>query len=120
MEPNSNIENQANTPVAPTPEQSQVPQPPSQVLSQEKPASSGALSLLFANKGIIIAAILVIVVAIIGISALLNINSTDQYQGFIQKMEQQTEDLKQTETPISETLPESDLLEEAIPASTTL
>ena len=40
-----------------------------------------------------IAVIIVIVAIIIGISALMGLGSTGQYQGYIKKIEQQTEDL---------------------------
>lgn len=51
-------------------------------------------SIFFGNKGMLIAAAAVIVLVIIGFSALIGFNSTSQYKGMIQKVEQETQALK--------------------------
>ncbi len=57
-------------------------------------AHFSAMSIINGNKGLIIAAVLVIVVAIIGISAFIGYSSTDQYEGLIKRVEDQTVSLK--------------------------
>ncbi len=57
-------------------------------LSEPQPASP------FRSKGIIIAVIIVIIAAVVGVSALIGLGSTSQYQGYIKKIEDQTNDLK--------------------------
>jgi len=47
------------------------------------------------SKGIITAIIIGIIAIVIGISALLKYGSTSEYQGYLKKIEQQTEELKQ-------------------------
>ena len=57
-------------------------------------AHFSAMSIINGNKGLIIAAVLVIVVAIIGISAFIGYSSTEQYEGLIKRVEDQTANLK--------------------------
>lgn len=47
------------------------------------------------SKGIMIAIIIGIIAIVIGISALLKYGSTNEYQGYLKKIDQQTEELKQ-------------------------
>jgi len=56
--------------------------------------ASAVLKTIRNNKGIIIAAITVLVAAIVGITAMMGSSSSEQYQGMIQKIEQQTQDLQ--------------------------
>jgi uncharacterized protein YxeA len=47
------------------------------------------------SRGVVIAIIIGIIALVIGVSALLKSGSTDQYQGYLKKIDQQTEELKQ-------------------------
>lgn len=47
------------------------------------------------SKGVIIAIIIGIIAIVIGVSALLKHGSTSEYQGYLKKIDQQTEELKQ-------------------------
>lgn len=51
----------------------------------------------FKSKGVIIAVIIVIVAAVIGVSALIGLGSANQYQGYIKQIEDQTADLQKDE-----------------------
>jgi len=48
------------------------------------------IAMIKGNKGLFIAIIVVIIIAIVGVSALIGLNSSSQYQGLIQKLEQET------------------------------
>lgn len=61
-----------------------------QAPKQEEKPKNKTLSFLLNNKGLLLAIIVVIIVAIIGISSLFDFGSTSQYQGLIQKVEQET------------------------------
>lgn len=49
--------------------------------------------LLAGSKGVIIAVIIGIIAVVIGVSALIGFKSSNQYQGYLKKIEQQTENL---------------------------
>lgn len=51
-------------------------------------------SFLSANKGLIMAAAAVILVVVIGLSAIFGFSSSNQYQGMIKKVKEETEVLK--------------------------
>jgi cytoskeletal protein RodZ len=65
--------------------------------------------LLSGSKGIVIAVIVGIIALLVGISALFGYKSTDQYQGFIKKVENQTESLKENSQGSSQAQPEMPL-----------
>lgn len=48
----------------------------------------------FRSKGVIIAIIIVVVAIVIGVSALIGVGSTSQYQGYIRQIEDTTSDLQ--------------------------
>jgi cell division protein FtsL len=80
-----------------TPQASAPTQPPASTQPPEKPTTSPPSkfsSLISGNKGLIIAIIVVVLAAIIGFIALTNFGTTKEYQGLIEKVEQQTEDLE--------------------------
>lgn len=56
--------------------------------------SYAMVSILSGNKGVAIAVAVVVIIAIIGISALISFNSTSQYEGMLKKVELQTEQLR--------------------------
>lgn len=53
-----------------------------------------AMSIINGNKGLIIAVVLVLVAAVIGVSAFIGFSATDQYEGLIKRVEDQTANLK--------------------------
>jgi cytoskeletal protein RodZ len=61
---------------------------------QDKTKSSPTTQILAGSKGLIIAVIIAIIAIVIGFSALFGYKSADQYQGYLKKVEDQTEDLK--------------------------
>ena len=56
-------------------------------------------SIFNGNKGLILAIAIALIVTIIGFSAFMALNSGDQYQGLIKKVENQTEKLKKSASP---------------------
>ncbi len=47
------------------------------------------------SRGVIIAIVIGIIALVIGVSALMKYGSTSEYQGYLKKIDQQTEELKQ-------------------------
>lgn len=60
---------------------------PTQLPTQKSPFLSN-------NKGLVIAVIIGIAIAIIGASAFIGFNSADQYQGMIERMDRHTKNLQ--------------------------
>lgn len=57
------------------------------------PGAGQSPQLLAGSKGVIIAIIIGIIAIVIGVSALIGFKSSNQYQGYLKKVEQQTQDL---------------------------
>ncbi len=58
-------------------------------------------SIFSGSKGVVIAIIIGLVALAIGISAVIGFKSANQYQGFIKKIEDQTQELKSQNTEIA-------------------
>lgn len=74
------IQNQQTVP-APTPE-------------PESEKKLNIYSIINGNKGIMIAVAVVMVVGFIAVTAFFSLDSTDQYQGLIQKVQEETQNLQ--------------------------
>lgn len=57
--------------------------------------SSQSPQLLSGSKGVVIAVIIGLIAIVIGVSALIGFKSSNQYQGYLKKVEQQTQELTQ-------------------------
>ncbi len=76
---------------------SKIPAAPSPFSSQITihPDTNGeSANFISGNKGLIIAMAIVLVVAIIGVGALMNMNSSKQYQGMIEKVRHESQQLQ--------------------------
>lgn len=60
--------------------------------------SAGKTSILAGSKGLFVAIIIVLIAVVIGVSVLIGFKSSDQYRGFIKKVEKQTEQLKEDQS----------------------
>mgnify|MGYP001615355241 FL=1 len=69
-------------------------QPQSNITIHPDSVSENKPSFLSANKGLLIAIAVVIVVIGIGVSAIFGFSSSNQYQGMIKKVKEETEVLK--------------------------
>lgn len=67
--------------------------PLNQDLTSDGSEFNKKIAFVKSNKGIIIAIAIGAVVIILGVTSLFSIKSTNQYQGLIQKVEQQTLDM---------------------------
>lgn len=78
--------------------------PPTTPPAPEKTEEPAPHKSLLGGKGLIIAAIIVIIALIIGASALIGLGSTDQYQGYIYDLEARIEE-GQSDEKVIETQP---------------
>lgn len=69
--------------------------PPSQITIHPDSNNQG-ISFISANKGLLIAVAVVLVVVIVGASAMIGMNSSKQYQGLIERVKQETQTLTTT------------------------
>ena len=70
--------------------------PPASILEEEvagKPSLVDRVRDLLASKGLIIGAVIVVIAIVAGVSVLFGFDAEDQYQGMIQKIEQDTAEL---------------------------
>ena len=80
------MDDSSKIPAAPSPFPSQITIHPD--------TNSESANFISGNKGLIIAMAIVLVVAIIGVGALMNMNSSKQYQGMIEKVRQESQQLQ--------------------------
>ena len=91
-------------------EEQQQPAPPSTSLTPEPMVDSPS-----SNKGLIIGIIVAVAVIIIGASAFVGFKSSSNYQGFLNKVEQQTAELKGND---NDSIISEPIIEEPAAAST--
>ena len=71
--------------------------PPTSIMNEpevQKVSMMEKIKGLFANKGLVIGVIAVVVAVVIGVSVLFGHNAADQYQGLIKQIEQDTATLQ--------------------------
>lgn len=73
------------------PQQPQPPAPPEGQPSQPKATLLGSV-----NKGVLVAVIISFIALVIGIIAIFSLGSSQEYQGFLQKVETETQQLKES------------------------
>ncbi len=86
----------------------------SPIPKQENPGNKKS-QLLAGSKGVIIAVIFGLIAIAIGFSAVIGFKSANQYQGFIKKIEQQTEELKNEKNSDESATEESNPLPTTLP-----
>lgn len=70
--------------------------PPASILQEHEPEKESAVEKVknfLSNKGLIFGVILVVIAVVVGFSVMFGFNATDQYQGLIQQIEKDTQEI---------------------------
>ncbi|MCK9185976.1 hypothetical protein M0P48_00865 [Candidatus Gracilibacteria bacterium] len=102
---------EAQAPVATTPAPTT---PVTPVATAEEPQNA-FLQMIMENKKIVIIGVIAVIAVIIGLSVLIGAKSSNEYQGLIKLIDEETQELKEPSIPLPDTT--ATVSEEVVPAT---